>query len=409
MVELLMATDEADKSMPTDATGPVDLIIHGVTAVDAGGLRRNRWIAVTAGVIRATGTDDGWRQLAVAGGGQTRDGAGLHLTPGLIDVHTHGGSGHAHDDGVDAIEAALRCHRPHGTTRSVVSVVTNPLDRMAAALRAVGEVMRSDPTVLGSHAEGPFLHPDRRGAHVREHLAEPDPTSVDALLEAAAGRLCQVTIAPELPGAFDAITRFREAGVTVAVGHTDADVDMARRAFDAGARVLTHAFNGMRPMHHRAPGPVVAALNDPRISLELIPDGHHVHPEMIRMTFLAAPSRVLLITDAMAAACCGDGDYRLGETDVVVRDGRATVAGSDGLAGSTLTQDRALRFAIQRCGIDPVHAVEAATLTPARMVGCDDRFGRLQPGFVADLVLFDADWQVREVWIDGASTTRCAP
>jgi N-acetylglucosamine-6-phosphate deacetylase len=388
---------------------PIDLVVHSATAIDGVGTRPGSWIAAAEGTIRAVGGGDAWRALPGVERATVHDAAGAVVTPGFVDVHCHGGHGLMFDDGADAIRAALRCHRAHGTTRSVVSLVSNPIDRMCAALRAVGEVMRDDTTVLGAHAEGPFLSPARRGAHALAHLRDPDPTRVDALLDAAGGNLRQLTIAPELPGAFDAIDRLVDDGVVVAIGHTDADGDTARRAFDAGARLVTHAFNGMTPMHHRAPGPAIAAINDPRIGIELITDGHHVHPDLIRTTFAAAPARVLLITDAMAAACCGDGAYRLGDVDVTVADGRATVNGSDALAGSTVTQDVALRVAIQRCGVEPTRAVEAVTATPARAMGVDDRIGLLQPGFVADLVLLDDDWRVHAVWCDGTPVEPCAP
>ena len=171
-------------------------------------------------------------------------------------------------------------------------------------------------------------------------------------------------------------------------------------AFDAGARVLTHAFNAMPGLHHRNPGPLGAALSDHLVTLELVLDGHHVHPAMAGLLFAAAPGRIALVTDAMAAAGVGDGDYRLGGLDVVVRDGRATLGPDGPLAGSTLTQDAALRFAI---GMDlsPLEAITALTATPARALGLHDRLGRIAPGFAADVVVLDRDWTVRHVWADG--------
>jgi N-acetylglucosamine-6-phosphate deacetylase len=193
--------------------------------------------------------------------------------------------------------------------------------------------------------------------------------------------------------------------VVVAVGHTDADDVQARAAFDRGARLLTHTFNAMAPLHHRAPGPVGAALDDERITLEVIADGHHVHPSVVRLLYRQAPGRVALVTDAMAAACCGDGQYRLGEVDVQVVDGCATVAGTDRLAGSTITQDVALRNAIQVVGLAPEVAVASLTATPARVLGLEDRFGALREGCAADLVMLDADWAVTAVWTAGHRTT----
>src|SRR5690606_4626606 len=182
---------------------------------------------------------------------------------------------------------------------------------------------------------------------------------LDTLIGAGGGAIRQVTLAPEGAGAMDAIDRLVGDGIVVALGHTDCDYETARRAFDRGATLLTHAFNGMRGIHHRAPGPVTAALFDERVRLELVLDGVHVHPDVARLAFLAAPGRIALVTDAMAAAGSSDGDYRLGSLNVSVRNGRALLSGTSTMAGSTLTQDAALRCAIEGVGLDPVDAVAA--------------------------------------------------
>ena len=176
---------------------------------------------------------------------------------------------------------------------------------------------------------------------------------------------------------------------------------MTRAAFDRGARLVTHAFNAMPGIHHRQPGPVVAAFEDDRVTIELILDGEHVHPDVAALAFTAAPGRVALVTDAMAAAGSGDGDYALGSLTVTVRDGLALLRGTHTLAGSTLTQDRALRLAITRAGLSPRDAVTALTLTPAHALGLDHRHGLLAPGFAADAVLLDHEWRVQHVWADG--------
>ena len=216
------------------------------------------------------------------------------------------------------------------------------------------------------------------------------------------GTLRQVTLAPELPGGMDAIHALSAAGVAVAVGHTAADYDQALAAFDAGASILTHAFNAMPGLHHRAPGPVAAATRSPGVTLEIVNDGVHVHPEVVRMAFAAAPGRVALITDAMAAAGSADGDYRLGGLDVEVREGVARLAAGGSIAGSTLTLDDALRRAVLEVGIPVAEAVRAVTSTPAAAVGRGGDLGRLLPGYAADAVLLDADFTVRQVWSAGA-------
>ncbi|MDP9026173.1 MAG: amidohydrolase family protein, partial [Actinomycetota bacterium] len=259
---------------------------------------------------------------------------------------------------------------------------------------------------LGSHLEGPFLAPGQRGAHNADFLREPDPDAVESLLAAAAGTLRQLTIAPELPGALEVISELAVSGVTVAVGHTEADLETTRAAFDAGARMLTHAFNAMPGIHHRAPGPVMAALDDRRVTLELILDGQHVHPEVARLVFTAAHDtrgrgRIALITDAMAAAGAADGDYRLGSLNVSVRTGLAVLSGTSRIAGSTLTQDVALRLAIDLLGLEPSAAVAALTAVPARALGLGDRFGLLEPGYAADAVQLSTDGAVTRVWAEG--------
>lgn len=378
------------------------MLLHGARKLDADGIVDDFWLLLVGDTIATTGTGDSWQALAPSVADDDRiDARGHWLTPGFIDLHGHGGGGASFDDDAEAIAMALAVHRAHGTTRSVLSLVANPLGRLADSLRIIAELSSRDPLILGSHLEGPFLSPLHRGAHEPAHLLAPDPASVEALLQASGGTLRQITVAPELPGALDAIERLVAAGVVVAVGHTDAGLELTKQAFDRGATVLTHAFNAMPGIHHRAPGPVVAAFEDPRVALELILDGVHVHPEIVRLGFMAAPHRIILVTDAMAAAGARDGRYRLGSLDVTVTQGEALLSGTETLAGSTLTQDAALRNAIGLARIDPVLAVRALTASPARALGLDDRLGYLRPGYAADAVILDERWQSTTVFANG--------
>jgi N-acetylglucosamine-6-phosphate deacetylase len=373
----------------------VTIVFSHARKLDADGQVDDFWMLVDGDTITRTGTN------AAPEADETVDVAGRWLTPGFIDLHGHGGGGFSYEDGADAIRAATAAHRAHGTTRSVISLVANPMDRLEATLSAVADLAASDPLILGSHLEGPFLSPENHGAHNPEYLVEPQPAVLDRLLDAARGTLRQLTIAPELPNAFELIDVLVEDEIVVAVGHTKADFDLTRRAFDSGARLLTHAYNAMPGIGHRAPGPVVAAFEDDRVALELILDGAHVHPDVASLTFRSAPGRVALVTDAMAAAGVGDGDYPLGSMSVEVRGGLAHIAGTHNLAGSTLTQDRALKLAIERVGLAPADAVAALTRTPARVLGLDRRHGLLKSGFVADAVQLDSKWTVEHVWADG--------
>jgi len=372
-------------------------LFHGARKLDAHGQVDDFWMLVRGDTIESVGSGTQHPEA------DTRVDAGGHwFIPGFVDLHSHGGGGHSFDNGGEEISAALAAHRAHGTTRSVISLVANPVAQLRESLGVIAELAASDPLVLGSHLEGPFLSSDRRGAHNPQFLLDPLPWAVEELLGAARGTLRQITIAPEREGALEAIDVLVENRVTVAVGHTDAGLDLTREAFDRGARLLTHIFNAMPPIHHRAPGPIIAAFEDERITIELILDGLHVHPDVAAMVFSSAPGRVALVTDAMAAAASDDGDYRLGSLNVTVHDGLAVLSGTSTIAGSTLTQDAALRCAIQRCGVSPRDAVAALTTTPATALGFGDRFGYLAPGFAADAVLLDHDWQVSEVWAAGA-------
>ncbi|MDT3330451.1 N-acetylglucosamine-6-phosphate deacetylase [Microbacterium sp. KSW-18] len=370
----------------------VTRIIQSARLIDAGAETPDAWIRIEAGRVAASGTGDSWRSL---GADEVVDASGAVLTPGFVDLHGHGGGGRAHEDGIEAIRVARATHLAHGTTRAVISLVAGSPADLATRLGAIAELAEADASVLGAHLEGPFLDPAHHGAHDPALLLTPTPEAVAALIEAARGSLVQVTLAPELPGGHDAIARFAAAGVVVAVGHTDADVEATRRAFDAGATLLTHAFNAMPGLHHRAPGPVGAATGDPRVTLEVIADGVHLHPDVIRMLFAAAPGRIALVTDAMAAAGAADGTYLLGSLSVTVDAGVARLA--DGtIAGSTLTQDAALRTAVA-AGVALPDAVAALTATPARTIGRPE-LGSLAVGAVADAVLLSADLHVRRVF-----------
>jgi N-acetylglucosamine-6-phosphate deacetylase len=376
----------------------VTTLFHGARKLDAHGEVDGFWMLVDDAEILAAGSGP---LPDSAAGAERIDAAGHWLVPGFIDLHGHGGGGHSYDGGADEIHAALLPHRAHGTTRSVLSLVANPFDDLLASLGTVADLAQDDPLILGSHLEGPYLAPDNRGAHSAEYLLEPEPYELEKLIGAARGTLRQLTIAPELPGAFEAIDVLVEAGVAVGVGHTMADFELTSAAFDRGARILTHAFNAMPGIHHRAPGPVVAAFEDERVTLELILDGRHVHPGVAALAFGAASGRIALVTDAMAAAGASDGDYRLGSLNVSVRGGQAVLSGTTTIAGSTLTQDAALRCAINDAGIEPRDAIAALTHTPAQALGLGHRHGLLAPGYAADAVMLDHQWQVTGVWANG--------
>lgn len=317
------------------------------------------------------------------------DAGSAPVCPGYVDIHHHGGAGAAYDDGVEAAKTALAAHRAHGTTRAVLSLVTGAVATVEKRIRDLVPLVQEDPHVLGLHPEGPCLHPAHKGAHPEHHLRDPQPELVKQLVDAGQGTIKQFTLAPEREGGLESCELLAEHGVVPAVGHTSATFEQAGEAFEHGGRILTHAFNGMKGIHHRAPGPVIAALRDERVWLEVINDGIHVHPAVVRSLFLEAPERVVLVTDAMSATCNPDGEYMLGDLAVIVSNGRAILKDGDSLAGSTLTMDHAVANAVHNSDIPLELAVAAATHHPAQAINLGDEYGLLAQGYPADVLVLD--------------------
>lgn len=383
-------------SVTSSATG--SLVIHSARLIDDGAVTPDTWVRIEDGIVVGSGTGSTWSPADEVVDATAVAGADAVLTPGFVDIHGHGGAGAAFDDGIEAIRTGRSLHRSHGTTRAVVSLVTASVDDLALRVGEIADLMETDADILGSHLEGPFLDPAHHGAHEPTLLRAPVAADVERLLTAGRGTVRQVTIAPELPGGLDAIRTIVDAGAAAAVGHTSADAAMAVSAFEAGASILTHAFNAMPGIHHRAPGPVLAAAADHRVVLEAIADNVHLDPHVIGLLFATAPGRVALITDAMAAAGSADGHYDLGAVSVTVKDGIARADDTGSIAGSTLTQDVALRRAVE-AGASLPDAVRALTRTPAAAVGYADRVGGLDAGQVGDAVLLDAQLRVVRVWV----------
>ena len=366
-------------------------VVHANRVVTPDGVLHNGFVRV-----------DGDR-IAEVGAGRAGEPAAAWLVPGFVDMHNHGGGGHTFTTG-DPVAArqAAAFHLAHGTTTLLASLVTAPYALMLAATEAYAPLVASG-VLAGIHYEGPYLSRIRGGAQNPAHLREPSTMELEALLETGEDSVRMVTLAPELPGALDAVRLLVACGVVAAVGHTDATYAQTLAAFDAGASVATHLFNGMRPVHHREPGPVLAALGDTRVTTELVADGTHLHDGTLRFAAtVAGPERAALITDAMAATGMPDGRYDLGGQAVDVVDGVARLRGSGSIAGSTLTMDAALRHTVS-IGLSMVDAVRMAATTPARTLGLTD-VGALVAGRRADLVALDTDLAVVGVMRAGTWT-----
>jgi len=371
------------------------MLLTGARAVTPEGVLDPGWVEVHDGVIVAVGEG----QPPLTAGPATNLG-GSWLLPGFIDLHVHGGGGHDVTSSPADLAAAVAFHRRHGTTRTLVSLVAAPVDELERQLGWVADLVAegADPGVLGAHLEGPFLSQLRCGAQPAEHLLLPDLSVFDKLLAASRSTLRTMTIAPELPGALPLIRAAVAAGVVVAVGHTDATYDETRAAVDAGARLFTHLFNGMTPMHHREPGTVGAALAS-SIACEVINDGVHVHPALLGLV-ASVPGRAVLVTDAISAAGLPDGSYVLGGQAVQVSGGEPRL-GDGTLAGSTLTMDAALRRAVRPGGLSVAQASAAASTNPARVLGIEAQCGAIAVGLAADLVTLDDELDLVRVMASG--------
>ncbi len=390
------------RAVPAHAGGIRGHLLTGGRVVTPAGVLSPGWIRVAGNAIDAVGPGEPRERRS--SGLPVTDLDGQWVLPGFVDMHVHGGGGTSFTEGTagDASRAA-EFHRRHGSTTVVASLVTAPLAGLEARTAMLAGLARED-VIAGIHLEGPFLAAARCGAQDPRHMIAPDVAAFERLHAAAAGQLRVITLAPELPGATALIKAAVQAGVIAAVGHTDATADVTSAAVDAGASHATHLFNGMRPLHHREPGPVGALLDRDEVSCEVIADGVHLHDTAIRLVARAAGlGRLVLITDAMAAAGMPDGHYRLGSMRVDVAGGVARLAADAGpgaIAGSTATMAGVVRHAIA-AGLPVTDAAAAASTTPARVLGLGDRTGALRAGLDADLVVCDEEFGLRAVMRHG--------
>ncbi|GMK37691.1 N-acetylglucosamine-6-phosphate deacetylase [Paenibacillus sp. CCS19] len=384
------------------------LILKNVKLVTPDGVLEDGWMKLSNGCIESLGSGTA---PAALGEIEVIDGNGSWVLPGFIDVHVHGGAGH---DFMDADEEGLRAitrfHASHGTTGILATSLTASRDELTDVLDRVSRFMAAPmpyAQVLGVHFEGPFVSDKWKGAQNPEYILPPQPEWLEEWVSRYPGVIRLQTLAPESEGALDYIERLDSHGIVPACGHTDATYDQIIAAADRGLRHAVHTFNAMRPYHHREPGTVGAVLTDDRIIAEVIADGHHVHAAGIELLRRAkGPDRVILVTDAMAAAGMPDGDYRLGELPVTMTCGVARLTNSGNLAGSTLTMIGALQHMVREIGVPIADASRMASANPARQLGIDSVTGTLEVGKRADVLLLSDQLELERVWIGGQEIVR---
>jgi N-acetylglucosamine-6-phosphate deacetylase len=381
------------------------ILLHAARALTPTTEISDAGILIRDGVIEAIGPR---QDMTLPAGASELSAKGQTAIPGFIDVHIHGAGGHDVMEGTsEAVGTVAKTLARHGTTSFVATTVTASPDDTCRSVEGIAryitqqfEALQPKAEVIGIHYEGPFINKARRGVHPAEWVQLPSTELLQRFLQAAAGNARILTIAPELLGAVPCMKAARDAGVVVAMGHTDATYEQARAGIAHGARHAVHVYNAMRPFSHRDSGVIGAVLTSPEVTAELIADGVHVEEAAMRLLLQAkGAGRVILISDGLSATGMPDGKYMLGNFEVTVSGGVCRNAEGK-LAGSTLTLDRALRNVVG-LGVPLVDAVRMLTANPARLLGIEFKKGALRAGADADIVLLDENLQITNVWTRG--------
>ena len=349
----------------------------------------------------------GGPSLPVPQGAATREAAGLIVAPGLIDLQVNGGFGRDFTADPSSIWDVAAGLPRFGVTAFLPTIITSPPETIQAAQDTVNAGPPGGwigARSLGLHLEGPFLNPKKKGAHNPAHIRA--PSSREIVNWSRESGVTLVTLAPELPGAAQVIGELVERGTVVSAGHSLASFEAAGAGFDTGIRYVTHLFNAMPALHHREPGLIAAALADDRLTVGLIADGLHVHPALVSLVWdLLGPTRLNLVTDAMAAMGMSPGEYALGDSLVTVDESSARL-GDGTLAGCVLSLDAILRLFISFTRASLSEALSTVTAVPARLLGLDGRLGAIRSGMEADLVLLTPSIEVVETYVGGISAYR---
>lgn len=338
-------------------------------------------------------------------GAEVIKGKDKYIVPGYIDIHVHGGGGSDVMDGdYEAINQIAIAHSHFGTTSFLPTTMTMSKDKIIRSLRSICKAVKKGTEgaeILGIHMEGPYINPEKKGAQKEDDIKK---ISIEGFLEfnQASGNLIRlVTIAPEMPGAIGLIKYLYKQGIIASVGHTNATYVQTQAGIQAGLSHVTHTFNAMRELHHREPGVVGAALTSPELTVEVIADGIHIHPVVLKiLTKIKKGEEIVLITDAMRAAGLKEGTYDLGGQEVIVAKGQARL--KDGtLASSVLTMDKAVKNMVNKVGIQLPKAIQMASFNPARSIGIDDKKGSLEPGKDADIVILNKNLETELTIVAG--------
>lgn len=335
--------------------------------------------------------------------GEVIDGEGCYAIPGMVDVHFHGCVGYDFCDGTEeAIAEIAKYEAAQGVTTIVPATMTLPEETLMEISKIAGNYKGTEGADLaGINMEGPFISPGKKGAQASTHIVKPDIAMFRRLQEAANGLYRLVDIAPEVDGAMEFIEELKEE-VNISFAHTLADYDIAKKGYDLGANHATHLYNAMPPFSHRAPGVIGAAHDSAHCMVELITDGVHIHPSVVRTTFdIFGDDRVVLISDSMRATGMPDGEYTLGGQAVQVRGNRATLVEGGALAGSVTNLADCMRVAVKEMQIPLESAVAAATMNPAKSVGLYDKYGSITEGKAGNVVLLREDLSLKAVIQNG--------
>lgn len=374
-------------------------ILHGGKIITPDGVLEDHALIIESEIIKSIIPIN---QADIAKSDLTISTADKWISPGLIDIHVHGSDlSDAMDASPGAVEKLSRFFASRGVTSFLLTTGTaskTDLDLVISSFTS-HPIPRDGAYPLGIHLEGPYLSEARKGAQPADQLRNPDPSEYQPWFESGAVRL--MTIAPELPGALELIEFGFQQGIQFAVGHSTASYEVMQIAIEKGLRQATHTFNGMNPLHHRDPGVLGAVLTDNRVFAQVIPDGIHVHPAVVKLLVASKGiERTVLITDAIRAAGLGDGDYDLLSQTVTVQNGVARIA-SGSLAGSVLTMDQAVRNVMEFCDLPFDQALQMGSLTPAKSLGIEKMRGSISEGMRADITIFDQNYLVERTLVGG--------